>query len=136
MTYTSLVVLAVAAVVVVDGVILRTNLVRRKAFWTSYAIILSFQLIVNGVLTGLPVVRYDAGRDPRLAGRLRAGRGPAVRVRDGAAHPVDVGLARATRARPPVVRYAVRIHQALTAAGAAMPSRRRSGTEIRSTNTS
>jgi lycopene cyclase domain-containing protein len=60
MTYTGLVVLAVAAVVVVDGVILRTNLVRRKAFWTSYAIILAGQLIVNGVLTGVPVVRYDA----------------------------------------------------------------------------
>src|SRR4029077_6212744 len=59
-TYTSLVVLAIAAVVVVDGVILRTHLVRRKAFWTSYAIILAFQLIVNGVLTGVPVVRYDA----------------------------------------------------------------------------
>jgi len=59
-TYTGLVVLAVAAVVVVDGAILRTNLVRRKAFWTSYAIILACQLIVNGVLTGVPVVQYDA----------------------------------------------------------------------------
>jgi lycopene cyclase domain-containing protein len=59
-TYTGLVVLAVAAVAVVDGAILRTNLVRRKAFWTSYAIILACQLIVNGVLTGVPVVRYDA----------------------------------------------------------------------------
>ena len=58
-TYTGLVVLAVATVVV-DGVILRTNLVRRRAFWTSYAIILACQLIVNGVLTGVPVVRYDA----------------------------------------------------------------------------
>jgi lycopene cyclase domain-containing protein len=59
-TYTGLVVLAAAVVVAVDGIILRTNLVRRKAFWTSYAIILAFQLIVNGVLTGVPVVRYDA----------------------------------------------------------------------------
>ena len=60
-TYTGLVVLAVVAVVVVvDGAILRTNLVRRKAFWTSYAIILACQLIVNGVLTGVPVVRYNA----------------------------------------------------------------------------
>ena len=60
MTYTGLVVLAVATVIVIDCVILRTNLVRRKAFWTSYAIILAFQLIVNGVLTGVPVVRYNA----------------------------------------------------------------------------
>jgi len=58
-TYTGLVVLAVAAVVVVDGAILRTNLVRRKAFWTSYAIILACQLIVNGLLTGLKIVRYE-----------------------------------------------------------------------------
>ena len=60
MTYTGLVLLAVGVVVVLDGVILRTSLVRRKSFWTSYAIILAFQLIVNGVLAGVPVVRYDA----------------------------------------------------------------------------
>lgn len=46
--------------VLVDGLVCRTNLLRRKAFWTAYAIILFFQLIVNGVLTGLPIVRYDA----------------------------------------------------------------------------
>jgi lycopene cyclase domain-containing protein len=34
-------------------------LLRSKAFWTAYAIMLFFQLIVNGVLTDLPVVRYD-----------------------------------------------------------------------------
>src|SRR5262249_12247365 len=43
----------------VDLGLLRTNLLRRKAFWTAYGIVLFFQLIVNGVLTGLPVVRYD-----------------------------------------------------------------------------
>jgi lycopene cyclase domain-containing protein len=59
MTYTGLAGLAIAAVVVIDGLVLRTNLVRRKAFWTSYAIIVAFQLLVNGVLTGLPVVRYN-----------------------------------------------------------------------------
>lgn len=59
MTYTSLALLGVATVALVDGLVLRTNLLRRKAFWTSYAIILGFQLLVNGVLTGVPVVRYD-----------------------------------------------------------------------------
>ena len=28
-------------------------------FWVSYAIVLAFQLIVNGVLTGLSIVRYS-----------------------------------------------------------------------------
>ncbi len=38
---------------------MRTKLLSCKAFWVSYAIIVFFQLIVNGVLTGLPVVRYN-----------------------------------------------------------------------------
>lgn len=59
MSYTALVLLAVAGAVVVDLAVLRTKLVLRKAFWLAYAIVLFFQLIVNGLLTGLPVVRYD-----------------------------------------------------------------------------
>jgi lycopene cyclase domain-containing protein len=39
--------------------VLRTRLLARKAFWTAYAIIVFFQLVTNGVLTGLRVVRYD-----------------------------------------------------------------------------
>jgi lycopene cyclase domain-containing protein len=62
MSYTILALVAVAAAVIVDLVLLRTNLLRRKAFWTSYAIILLFQLAVNGLLTGLGVVRYDPRR--------------------------------------------------------------------------
>jgi lycopene cyclase domain-containing protein len=59
MSYTVLAILAVVIAGVIDQLLLRTNLLRRKAFWTSYAIVLAFQLIVNGVLTGLPVVRYN-----------------------------------------------------------------------------
>lgn len=59
MTYTALAVAGVAVAVVID-LLLRTSLVRRKAFWTAYGIVLFFQLVVNGVLTGIPVVRYDA----------------------------------------------------------------------------
>ena len=60
MSYTLSTLLGVLVAAVLDLVVLRTSLVRRKAFWTAYAIVVSFQLIVNGVLTGVPVVRYDA----------------------------------------------------------------------------
>lgn len=58
MSYTFLVIIAVAGAVLVDVALARTVLIRRKAFWTAYGIVLFFQLIVNGVLTGVPVVRY------------------------------------------------------------------------------
>jgi lycopene cyclase domain-containing protein len=59
MTYTQLGLVAVALMVVVDLWVLRTRLVRRRAFWTAYAIIVFFQLVTNGLFTGLGVVRYD-----------------------------------------------------------------------------
>jgi lycopene cyclase domain-containing protein len=31
----------------------------RRTFWASYAIVLGFQLVTNGVLAGRGVVRYD-----------------------------------------------------------------------------
>jgi lycopene cyclase domain-containing protein len=60
--YTVAAVVAVLAVVVLDLVVFRTKLLLRKAFWTAYVIVLFFQLIVNGLLTGLPIVRYDPSR--------------------------------------------------------------------------
>ena len=59
MTYTVAAVLGVVAAALVDVALLRTWLLRRRAFWVSYAIVLFFQLLVNGVLTGLRIVRYD-----------------------------------------------------------------------------
>jgi lycopene cyclase domain-containing protein len=59
MSYTVLALVAVVVVAAVDRLVLGTNLLRRKAFWTSYAIVLFFQLVVNGVLAGVQVVRYD-----------------------------------------------------------------------------
>src|SRR3954453_10469495 len=59
MTYTELVLLAMPGAVAVDLFVLRTRLIRRRAFWTAYAILCGFQLLVNGTLTGLRVVRYD-----------------------------------------------------------------------------
>jgi lycopene cyclase domain-containing protein len=59
-TYTVAALLGVGGAAVVDLLVLRTRLLRRRAFWVAYAIVLFFQLVVNGVLTGLRIVRYDA----------------------------------------------------------------------------
>jgi lycopene cyclase domain-containing protein len=61
-SYTLLAVLGVLGSLLVDIVVLRTVLVRRRAFWTAYAIVFAFQLVVNGLLTGLRIVRYDPHR--------------------------------------------------------------------------
>jgi lycopene cyclase domain-containing protein len=68
MTYTALAVLGVLAAVVLDLAVLRTRLLRSRDFWTAYAIVLVFQLITNGVLTGTGTVTYD--RDAILGPRL------------------------------------------------------------------
>jgi lycopene cyclase domain-containing protein len=57
-TYTWVALAAVAVTLGLDLLVLRTRLVLRRAFWTSYAIIVVFQLLVNGVLTGRRVVTY------------------------------------------------------------------------------
>jgi len=69
MTYSALAVTAVAAVVLADLFVFRTRMVTRKAFWAAYAIIVAFQLLMNGVLTGRGVVTYDphAIWGPRIA---------------------------------------------------------------------
>ena len=59
MSYTQLTLLAIAGAAAVDLLACRTFLLRRKAFWTAYGILAVFQLLVNGLLTGLRVVRYD-----------------------------------------------------------------------------
>lgn len=59
MTYTELVLLALAGALLCDCLLLRTRLVARRAFWTAYAILFCFQLLVNGLLTGLRIVRYE-----------------------------------------------------------------------------
>jgi lycopene cyclase domain-containing protein len=62
MTYTVVAAFAVLAALGYDLLLARTRLVRRHAFWTACAIMVGFQLLVNGVLTGVPVVRYDGRR--------------------------------------------------------------------------
>jgi lycopene cyclase domain-containing protein len=58
-SYTQLAIAAAVLALAIDLLLTRTALVRRKAFWVSYAIVLIGQLLVNGVLTGARVVRYD-----------------------------------------------------------------------------
>jgi lycopene cyclase domain-containing protein len=61
MTYTVAAVLGALAAVLLDLVVLRTRLLRSHDFWTAYSIIVFFQLVTNGVLTGTGTVRYAAG---------------------------------------------------------------------------
>ena len=59
MTYTALAGSAVLLAITADMLLLRTRILLTSAFWCSYGILLFFQLIVNGVLTGMRVVRYN-----------------------------------------------------------------------------
>jgi lycopene cyclase domain-containing protein len=58
-TYTEAALVGVLGALAVDLFVWRTRLVKRKVWWVSYAIVLFFQLITNGVLTGLRIVRYN-----------------------------------------------------------------------------
>jgi lycopene cyclase domain-containing protein len=58
-SYTVAAVLGGAGAAAVDLGLLRTRLLTRRLFWTAYAIVLFFQLVVNGILTGGGIVRYD-----------------------------------------------------------------------------
>ena len=68
MIYTYSALVAVALAVLLDLVVVRTRLLTTRLFWASYAIVVFFQFLVNGVLTGLKVVSYDPARilGPRL----------------------------------------------------------------------
>ena len=59
MSYTALALVGVVAAVSVDLAVLRVRLLRRRAFWVAYAIVLGFQLATNGWLTGRRIVTYD-----------------------------------------------------------------------------
>jgi lycopene cyclase domain-containing protein len=71
-SYTTAAVLAVLVTVGLDLGLLRTRLLTRKAFWSSYAIVVLFQLVTNGILTGRNVVTYD----PRVILGLRVAYAP------------------------------------------------------------
>ena len=58
MTYTTIAVVAVAAAVALDRWAARTRLTATSTWWAAYAIIVVFQLLTNGWLTGRGIVRY------------------------------------------------------------------------------
>ncbi len=61
MTYTVAALVALAGALGLDLLVLRTRLVAGRVWWCLYPIVLAFQLLANGVLTGRGVVRYDPG---------------------------------------------------------------------------
>ena len=69
MSYTQIALMAVVLAAILDLYVVRTRLLLRRAFWTSYAIILPFQLLTNWWLTSRNIVMYDkqAVIGPRLA---------------------------------------------------------------------
>jgi lycopene cyclase domain-containing protein len=61
MTYTAAAALGVLGAVALDLAVLRTRLLFGRVFWLTYPVVLAFQLLSNGLLTGLLVVRYAPG---------------------------------------------------------------------------
>jgi lycopene cyclase domain-containing protein len=59
MTYTTLAIVGVVLTVVLDLWVLRSRVLTTRVFWVSYAIIVFFQLLTNGVLTGFEIVQYS-----------------------------------------------------------------------------
>ena len=68
MSYTALALAGVVAAVALDLAVLRTRVLLSRAFWTAYTIIVFFQLLTNGWLTGRDIVTYD--EDAILGARL------------------------------------------------------------------
>ena len=59
MTYTQIALIAVFIAAFVDMKVLQTQLLKRQVFWTSYAIIIGFQLLTNWWLTSRNIVMYS-----------------------------------------------------------------------------
>ena len=59
MTYTQAALVGLTATIGLDLFVLRTRLLTRRLFWTAYAIVVFFQLVTNGILTGRDIVTYD-----------------------------------------------------------------------------
>ncbi len=58
MVYTDIAILAFLFSIFFDLFLIKTKLLMRAVFWTSYAIILPFQLITNWWLTSRSIVMY------------------------------------------------------------------------------
>ncbi|CAB4336972.1 MAG: lycopene cyclase domain-containing protein [Actinobacteria bacterium] len=58
MSYTQIAICAVLLAILFDLWLIKSRLLTRKVFWTSYAIIIFFQLITNWWLTSRNIVMY------------------------------------------------------------------------------
>lgn len=122
-TYTAASAGAVGAAVVLDLGVLRTRLLGRRAFWTAYAIVVGFQLLTNGVLTGRRIVVYD---ESLITGR---------RIAYAPVEDLGFGFALVTTTLSIWVRLGRRARRARSSAGPATATRRRSGTATRRSST-
>lgn len=59
-TYTQIALMVTSLAVIADLFVFRTQLVRRRIFWVAYSIIIFFQFVTNGILTGFGMVKYRA----------------------------------------------------------------------------
>jgi len=59
MTYTQIAIIAVLFAISFDLYLFNTQLLKRRVFWTSYAIIVGFQLLTNWWLTSRNIVMYS-----------------------------------------------------------------------------
>ena len=59
MSYTQIAICAVLLAILFDLWLIKSRLLTRKVFWTSYAIIIFFQLITNWWLTSRNIVMYS-----------------------------------------------------------------------------
>lgn len=59
MSYTQLAIVAVLIAITLDLFVVKTELLKGKVFWSSYAIIVGFQLLTNWWLTSRNIVMYS-----------------------------------------------------------------------------
>ena len=65
MTYTQIAIIALLVAILFDLFLTKRRMILRRTFWTSYAIILPFQLLTNWWLTSREIVMY---RDQFITG--------------------------------------------------------------------
>jgi lycopene cyclase domain-containing protein len=59
-TYTGLAVLTIVTVLLIEAMALKTGLLKKIEFYLAYGIVVFFQLLTNGYLTGREIVLYDS----------------------------------------------------------------------------
>ena len=59
MTYSQIAIAAAVIAIIIDLTVSSQPLLKRRAFWASYAIILPFQLLTNWWLTSRNIVMYS-----------------------------------------------------------------------------